>query len=313
MRSDASASSVANLSRPFRGAKHPEPRPSASATVGAGMPDPSTIQRICTPEQLRRYVARVGYAGDLAPSSATLTALHEAHLRGIPFENLEIMLGRPMCIDPDELFRDLVDRRRGGYCFQMNELFALVLATLGFGVERFAARVWFGNPVPMPPRSHQCLRVTDRDGGRWFCDVGFGGSSPLRPIAWEFDTPVDQDLACYLLTRANGLGVLVRTRIAGTDWQDMISFTEEVQHPVDFRYANFAISTMPDSRFVRSRIASLVKGDARLNFQDGKLRRITATGVTVESLSARQEDELLRGEFGLDLPAALPWLAPTTD
>lgn len=264
------------------------------------------------PDQLRRYFTRIGHLDEVAPTSATLAALHEAHLRAIPFENLEIHLGQPMCIEPDELFRDLVDRRRGGYCFQMNELFAQVLTALGFGVERFAARVWFGNPVAVPPRSHQCLRVTDRDGERWLCDVGFGGASPLRPIPWQFDAPVDQGLAHYLLTRSERQGLLVRTRIVGTDWQDMISFTEDDQHPVDFRYANFAISTMPDSRFVTSRITSLVKGDARLNFQDGALRRITATSVTVETLSAEQEQRLLRDEFGLDLPTDLPWLRAAT-
>lgn len=269
---------------------------------------PSDHERGCSPDHLRRYLERIGYAGEATPTGATLATLHEAHLRAVPFENLEIHLGRPMRIEPDELFGDLVDRRRGGYCFQMNELFALALSAIGFQVERFAARVWFGNPVPLPPRSHQCLRVTDAAGGQWFCDVGFGGATPLRAIPWRFDAPVDHGLAGYVLTRSPRWGVMVRTRLAGTDWQDMISFTEEVQHPVDFRYANFAISTMPGSRFVVSRLASFVVGDARLNLQDGTLRRITATGVTVQTLGPEQEERLLRETFGLELPPELPWL-----
>ncbi|MCB9880127.1 MAG: arylamine N-acetyltransferase [Planctomycetes bacterium] len=264
-----------------------------------------------TPDQLRRYLARVGLAeaatGDA--TAAQLAALHEAHLRAIPFENLEIHLGRPMRLEPEALFADLADRRRGGYCFQMNELFALVAAALGYGVERFAARVRFGNPMPMPPRSHQCLRITAADGSRWFCDVGFGGASPIRPLPWSFDEPVDQQLAGYVLTRGAAGEVVVRTRLHGGDWQDMIVFTEEVQQPIDFRYANFALSHMPDSKFVVSRIASRLVVGARLNFQDGVLRRITATDVTVEQLTPAAEEHALRGLFGLELPDALPWLA----
>src|SRR5690606_6813912 len=119
------------------------------------------------------------------PDAPTLRALHEAHVGAIAFENLEIHLGNPMRLGPDALFDDLVARRRGGYCFQMNELFARVLLAIGFGVERFAARVWQGNATEVPPRSHQCLGITDGDGGRWLGDVGFGGQSPLWPVGWD--------------------------------------------------------------------------------------------------------------------------------
>ncbi len=264
---------------------------------------------LATPDQLRRYLNRVGLA-DVAvgATAATLARLHEAHLRAIPFENLEIHLGRPMRIEPDALFADLVDRPRGGYCFQMNELFALVASALGYGVERFAARVRFGNPLPMPPRSHQCLRITDAAGDRWFCDVGFGGASPIRPLPWRFDEAVDQELAGYVLMRGAAGEVVVRTRLHGGDWQDMITFTEEVQQPIDFRYANYALSHMPDSKFVQSRIVSRLVDGARLNFQDGTLRVIRASDVTVEQLAPADEERLLRERLGLELPPVLPWL-----
>ncbi|MCB9876595.1 MAG: arylamine N-acetyltransferase [Planctomycetes bacterium] len=269
-----------------------------------------------TPEQVARYLARVGVdaaATTAGPTGALLATLHEAHLRAIPFENLEIHLGRPMRIEPDALFEDLVDRRRGGYCFQMNELLALVLTALGFRVERFAARVWFGNPMPLPPRSHQCLRVTDGAGGRWFCDVGFGGATPLLPVPWRFDAPCEQPLSDYRLTRHAKHGVMVQTRLpsersAADAWQDMISFDELEQFPIDFKLANFAISTMPGSKFVVQRLASFVVGDTRMNVQDGALRRIRPAGVTVDTLAPADEARLLRETFGLDLPPALPWL-----
>ncbi|MEZ6038139.1 MAG: arylamine N-acetyltransferase [Planctomycetota bacterium] len=268
-----------------------------------------------SPEQLARYLTRVhvdAAATTAGPTAALLATLHEAHLRAIPFENLEIHLGRPMRIEPDALFEDLVDRHRGGYCFQMNELLALVLTALGYRVERFAARVWFGNPMPLPPRSHQCLRVTDGDGQRWFCDVGFGGATPLLPVPWRFDEACEQQLSDYRLTRHSMHGVMVQTRLpsersADTAWQDLISFDEVEQFPIDFKLANYAISTMPGSKFVVQRLASFVVGDTRMNVQDGALRRISPSGVSVETLPPAAETELLRGIFGLELPATLPW------
>ena len=274
------------------------------------MPELPDIDRGCSDDQLARYLARVGHAGGSRADAALLAELHEAHLRAIAFENFEIQLGRPMRIEPDHLFEDLVDRRRGGYCFQMNELFARVLLRLGYRVERFAARVRLGVAAAVPPRSHQCLRVTDADGGRWFADVGFGGSSPLRPLRWEFDAPADHGIASYALRRDPLHGVVVRTRIVDRDWTDMISFHEHVQHPVDFRYANHAISTMPESRFVASRIASIVRGPERLNFENGTLRRISSTRVELVEIAPADEPALLREQFGLDLPAELPWLDP---
>lgn len=267
----------------------------------------------CSDEQLRRYLQRVAHTDPVAANEATLVALHAAHLRAIPFENLEIQLGRTMRIEPDALFADLVDRRRGGYCFQMNELFARVLLAIGFQLERFAARVWLRNPAPMPPRSHQVLRVRSSDGRHWLCDVGFGGSSPLRPLPFEMQRIDEQPLASYRMRQDVDLGVVLQIRGPEADiqeWSDMISFTTEDQWPADFRYSNFAISTMPDSRFVLHRIVVRTEADVRQTLFDGTYRETRPDGVTERLLSAAEEEQVLRDTFLLDLPDPLTWRRP---
>lgn len=257
----------------------------------------------CSPAQLQAYLARVGHRQAVAPDAATLRALHQAHVGRIAFENLEIHLGRAMRIEPDHLFADLVARRRGGYCFQMNELFARVLLAIGFGVDRFAARVWVGAPAAAPPCSHQCLRVTDGAGGRWLADVGFGGSSPLWPVAWGRDALVDQaGVGHYRMTRDPAWGWQLRCRRPeGGDEAVLYSFCDHPQLPVDFVFPNWSVSTMPDSRFVRMRMASRVEPGLRQHLLDGRFAEVLDGARRERQVDLDEEERLLREVFGLDV------------
>jgi hypothetical protein len=121
---------------------------------------------------LDAYFTRIGYAGVRRPIMETLRALHLAHATHIPFENLDVLLGRRILLDLESLQTKLVRGRRGGYCFEQNALFAAVLERLGFTVTRLAARVRMG-VTRVLPRTHVALAV-DVDGGSWLADVGFG-------------------------------------------------------------------------------------------------------------------------------------------
>jgi N-hydroxyarylamine O-acetyltransferase len=132
---------------------------------------------------LDAYLQRIGYAGSHTPSRATLDALHLAHATHIPFENLDILLGRPIRLDLASLQAKLVAGRRGGYCFEQNRLFAAALEALGFAVTPLAARVRFGT-TSILPRTHMTLQV-EVDGSRVLADVGFGVFGLLLPVSLE--------------------------------------------------------------------------------------------------------------------------------
>jgi N-hydroxyarylamine O-acetyltransferase len=192
---------------------------------------------------LEAYLVRIGYAGPREVTSHTLAALHEAHVAAIPFENLDILLGRGISLDLDALQAKLVGARRGGYCFEQNTLFRAVLEALGFRVTSLAARVRGGGVLR--PRTHMLLRV-DLPAGPWLADVGFGGDGLVRPLPLAAGPRRDG----YALHREDDLFVL--TGDLTGERTDLYAFTLEPQYPVDFEMANHFTSTWPRSPFVQS-------------------------------------------------------------
>src|SRR5690348_1505800 len=125
---------------------------------------------------VEKYLARINYTGPRTPDEATLRALHVAHLRAVPFENLDIGRGVPIVLDLDRLYAKIVTRRRGGFCYELNGTFAELLRALGYSVELLSARVYTGTQFS-PEFDHLMLRVS---GGQLaeplLADVGFGQS-----------------------------------------------------------------------------------------------------------------------------------------
>ncbi|MFN8483386.1 MAG: arylamine N-acetyltransferase [Anaerolineae bacterium] len=129
------------------------------------------------------YLQRIRYTGSRTPDSVTLAALHRAHLLAVPFENLDIHLGRPITLDLPSRYAKIVTRRRGGFCYELNGLFAWLLAQLGYDVTLLSAGVYGGDGRPGPEYDHLTLLVrAPGDPTPWLADVGFGEGfrEPLR-------------------------------------------------------------------------------------------------------------------------------------
>src|SRR5437660_12879903 len=109
---------------------------------------------------IQAYLQRIDYTGPLVPSAKTLRLLQVAHLRTIPFENLSIHSGEPIVLDDDALFEKIVRRRRGGFCYELNGLFAALLRALGFDVKMLSARVANDERIFGPDFDHMALLVT---------------------------------------------------------------------------------------------------------------------------------------------------------
>jgi N-hydroxyarylamine O-acetyltransferase len=224
--------------------------------------------------------------------------LHLAHATHIPFENLDVMLQRPIRLDLGSIESKLVHNQRGGYCYEQNLLFAAVLKQLGFTVTLLAARVRFGAQRILP-RTHVALAV-DAGGDRWLADLGFGSCGlllPIRLLAGEFQ----QFAWSYRLDRENDLWVL-RAPVGGT-WQDLYVFTLEPQLAVDFEPPNHYVSTHPDSRFVQTLTVQCVAPDSRRVLRNTLLTTTTPAGDNCRTL--RDGAELLAvlaAEFGLTFP-----------
>jgi DNA-binding LacI/PurR family transcriptional regulator/arylamine N-acetyltransferase len=244
---------------------------------------------------LDAYLRRIGYAGPLEANGQTLAALHRAHVAAIVFENLDLMLGRPIAVDLEHVQAKLVDRRRGGYCYEHGMLFGAVAERLGFQVDRLLART--GDPAEKPrPRSHLVLRVAT-SGEQWLADVGFG-SGLLAPLRLAAAGPQQQGAWEYQLLQ--GPGPVWRLRESqDQSWTTIMTFTEEPQYFVDVDAANHNTSTHPNSPFVQQPI--VVRKDAT------SVRRLLGREYSIERpgrpadqrrLTDDEFAELLRSDFG---------------
>jgi N-hydroxyarylamine O-acetyltransferase len=257
------------------------------------------------PIDLDAYCRRIEYTGDRHPTVKTLMDLHLAHATHIPFENLDVMLKRPIRIDLESIESKLVRGRRGGYCFEQNLLFAAVLRQIGFPVTLLAARVRL-NAHRLLPRTHVCLAV-EAEGDRWLADLGFGSFGLLVPIplapaeyqqfAWSYRLGLEPD-------------VWVLQALIGGNWQDLYVFTNEPQLPVDFVPPNHYVSTHPDSRFVQTLTVQRVAPDVRKLLKNTELITTTPAGDGRRTLRSGAELlEVLSAEFALEFPEGTEFLA----
>jgi len=248
---------------------------------------------------IRAYCDRIAYRGEIMSSSDALRALHLAHALAVPFENLDNFLGRPISLEPADLFAKIVTGKRGGYCFELNGLFSLLLEAMGFEVTRLIARVRYGAKPPYP-RSHQVSMV--KVGGEpWLADVGFGGNGLLEPIRLSSDVQVKQHSEEFRLAAIDSDEYLLQC-LVHDEWESLYSFTLEPFQPVDYLYPNYFHSHSPESRFMQRRICTIPTTDGRKTLVDRSLS-IRRNGKNEKSSAGSDAEyaRLLREHFGIAL------------
>ena len=225
---------------------------------------------------VQAYLDRIEHHGSTEPDLATLAALQRAHMLAVPFENLDIHLGRPLVLDPAVNYRKIVERRRGGWCFELNGLFAWLLAELGFEVTLLGSRV-DGSQGAGSELAHLLLRV-DLDQA-YIVDVGFGeGAFDPLPLAALPDGVIRHldDLTIVFTTQPRRL--------------------DEFQPMCDH------LQSSPESSFVRRRVAHRALPDGRISVRD--LTFIEEGGGSRSERELAGDDEwraVLRDRFGIEL------------
>lgn len=194
------------------------------------------------------YFRRIGFSGTPHPTRQVLEELHLAHVTHIQFENLDVLLKRPIRLDIGSLQAKLVSAGRGGYCFEQNGLFAAILREIGFKVTNLAARVHF-RATNIRPRTHRTSLV-EVDGELLLADVGFGASGLYVPVSLEGEHVSSQFAWSYRVVEREGLKLL-QSLIEGT-WTDLYSFSLDPQLEADYEMANYYVSTFPESPFVKA-------------------------------------------------------------
>ncbi len=249
---------------------------------------------------LDAYLARVGLASSPKANDDGLLALHGAQFFAIPFENLDIQLGRQINLDANSLQRKLVDHRRGGYCFELGGLALLALRALGFEVRPLLARVHLGDTISA--RTHQLDLVTVNE-SPWIFDVGFGAGGPRSPMPLEEGRVEERGGWVARLIRREPWGWLMQTLIED-EWVDSYSFTLGHVTAQDIALGNFYTSHSPDCHFTRQRVASAPREQGRISLMDFTLTEIGTGGKRIREISPGAPYIAALAElFGIDLDA----------
>lgn len=254
------------------------------------------------------YARRVKLAEKIEPTEAALFELHRAQFFSIPFENLDIQLGREIDLGSEALCDKLLHRRRGGYCFELNGLMLLALRHLGYDARPLLARVHLESPPS--GKTHQLNAVTSGE-QTWLMDVGFGAGGPRQPMLLEDGWEVRREFWGFRLERRDPWDWLMSSWEDG--WRESYSFDLGHVTPQDIAVGNYYTSHSPDTHFTRMRVVSRPTDEGRISLRNQALTRF----VSGESIEERVPEgdatiELLKKEFGLELDAGFADFQPVS-
>jgi N-hydroxyarylamine O-acetyltransferase len=249
---------------------------------------------------IKAYLERINYHGSLNPSAETLRQLQVAHLLAVPFENLSIHAGEPIVLEDEALFAKIVERRRGGFCYEANGLFAALLRAIGFDVCMLSAQVAKTEGGFTPDFAHMTLMVSLEQ--RWLVDVGFGDSF-LEPLLLDEQSEQVQGSHAYRILQ-DGARFILMQRDEDDAWKAQYRFTLQPHEYEDYAEMCHYQQTSPQSHFTRARICSRATDEGRITLSDMRLIKTSESDGRHERniLSREEYATILREQFGIVMP-----------
>ena len=245
---------------------------------------------------IQAYLRRINYHDPTTPTAETLRALHIAHLQTVPFENLSIHAGEPIVLEDRALFEKIVERRRGGFCYEANGLFAALLRALGFDVSMLSAEVAGKEGGSYsPPFDHMALMITLEQ--RWLADVGFGDSF-LEPLLLDQQTEGRQADDTFKIMQDGDYQIVMRRE--ADEWKPNYRFTLQPYEYEAFAEMCHYHQTSPESHFTQKRICSRATETGRITLSDMRLIETRAGQRQERTLTSQTEfDSILSERFGI--------------
>jgi N-hydroxyarylamine O-acetyltransferase len=252
---------------------------------------------------LALYLQRLGFDAPPAPTLETLRQLQLRHTGAFPFENLTTLLGQPVLVDLPSIEQKVLHDGRGGYCYELNNLFLALLQTLGFEARGITGRVVMNQPEgAWTARTHR-LSLVILDGVRYITDVGFGGMVPTAPLILDIE---DEQLTPHEPYRIeqHADGYTLRANVGG-EWRAMYIFDLQRQEDIDYTLGNWYVSAHPESPFVKQLMVARTGEGWRRTLNNGSFA-IHRLGSESERRQVTDVDELiglLEREFDIRVPA----------
>ena len=253
-------------------------------------------------EKVNKYFRRIGMSDFTAetavPGSELLRKLQFAHVTSVPYENIDILTGKPLPLEPKALFEKIVENGRGGYCFELNCLFSWLLSELGYKVKNHMARYLRGEEG-IPMRRHRVMTVILPE-GRFLCDVGVGDSAARWPVMLG-GTVSEQFGESYRIEHEDFFGNVLYDLHNGK-WRRQFSFTEEEQLDIDYVMPSYYCENHSDSIFKKTYMISIKTASGRMTIDGMKARVFDRQNVVETELKSGEELYLLLKErFGITL------------
>ncbi len=245
---------------------------------------------------LETYLNRIHYAGPRAATLEVLNAVQEAHLNAIPYENLDIHLGRPLTLDPARAYEKIVVQKRGGWCYEMNGLLSLALRELGFSVTYLSSGVL--RPERNTPDGDHLILLVHLNEGDFLTDAGFGSGAihalPLREGRYR------AGFSEYSMSQ-EGHAWTMRD-LTGKD-SSGFRFTLEPRDLSFFTERCAVLQSSPESGFVRTTVCQRATREAIYTLRGAVLTTITELETAERTLeNAEDYRETLLDRFNLELP-----------
>jgi N-hydroxyarylamine O-acetyltransferase len=252
----------------------------------------------------KAYLQRINYRGSLAPTAQTLRELQLAHLLTVPFENLSIHSEQPIILDDDALFEKIVASRRGGFCYELNGLFAALLRELGFQVSMLSAGVANEEGIFGPDFGHMTLLVLpkeDEPPARWLTDVGFGDSF-REPLLLDARQEQSQGERVYKIVEEEPHLIMMQ-RQHDEDWKAQYRFRLQPYNYADYAEMCRYHQTSPNSHFTRARICTRATPEGRITLSEMRLITTVHNRERIEQLltNEAQYASVLKERFGIAL------------
>jgi N-hydroxyarylamine O-acetyltransferase len=248
---------------------------------------------------LATYLHRIGFDGSVRPDLATLRALHRAHQYAIPFENLDVQLRRPVGLDLAAHYDKIVNRRRGGWCYEMNGVMGWALKQIGFDVIRMSAGVMRAQAGDAQLGNHLCLLVQLDQA--YLVDVGFGGSL-TEPLALTASDREDRPYRIGLSALDNSYWRFAE-RAHGDEEAFSFDFRAAPADEALFAVKCQSLQTDPASPFTQNLVIQRRTADTHLSLRGRVL--VTTHARRIEKRMLNSADELvatLRDSFDLNVP-----------
>jgi N-hydroxyarylamine O-acetyltransferase len=249
---------------------------------------------------LENYYHRIAYNGKPQKDIATITEVMRHQLFSVPFENLDVQAGKIVSMVPEEIVEKILVRKRGGYCYEVNGLFAMALQELGVDYTFVAAR-----PMIYPvrrPKTHMAI-IAEIEGEKWLIDLGFGSNSIRKPMRLDLlDVEVMQDGYLFMLSKADESKYRLKAFVEG-EWVDQYEFDLYPQEWIDFIPANHLNSTHPDTIFVKKLLVVLHNPTGKEILMGDTLKTVRNGITTKQFVGPENLIDILAGKFGLEFPS----------